>query len=130
MKKLFLKFKNQIAKLALSVLGFTLAASQCLAQYMAYIPKTTIYGRIIGITDTISRFRIVANEYDTTYSTWNNGYSFEYQYELEYNSKMTFEVSDNTQNRSEEYFPVTNTLAIKPDEDREHEVIIELIKKD
>jgi hypothetical protein len=43
---------------------------------------------------------------------------------------MTFEVSDNTQNRSEEYFPVTNTLAIKPDEDREHEVIIELIKKD
>jgi hypothetical protein len=67
MKNLFLKFKTQIAKVLLSILGFTLAASQCLAQYMAIRPQTNNTLRLTGIADTNSRFRHVVNDYDTLY---------------------------------------------------------------
>ncbi|OFZ01984.1 MAG: hypothetical protein A3K10_07300 [Bacteroidetes bacterium RIFCSPLOWO2_12_FULL_31_6] len=46
MKKHFLKSKNLIAKLVLTFLGFTLAASQCLGQYMAIRPSILVFGKL------------------------------------------------------------------------------------
>ncbi len=126
MRKFFLKFINQIAKALLGILGFTLAASQCLAQYMAIRP-TGINGRLTGITDTISRFRIIINEEDTLYSSWNKDYQFNSQYfYLPDSSKI--EVSEISNDNEQKYEPVTKIIAIKPEEI--NETSIELKKKD
>ncbi len=101
-KRQFLKSKNIIAKLALTILGFTLAASQCLAQYMAIRPMNTIQGKLKGITDTISRFRIVINNSDTLYSTWKNKYTFEYNSSYRANS-ITIAVSEDVEGREQKY---------------------------
>jgi hypothetical protein len=132
MKKQILKSKNFIAKIVLTILGFTLAASQVLAQYMAIrpIPKPSILGKLVGVTDTISRFMIVINNQDTLYSSWQQKYKFYYSKEngpLEYELKIT-DVSNN----KDEYYPVNKIIAIKPEEDSylRKEIEIELKKKD
>ncbi len=115
MKRLFLRFKNSIAKIFLTVLGFTLAASQCLAQYMAIRPKIPIHVRILGITDTISRFRIVVNERDTSFSTWDEKYEFERYFDYSTTS-IKLEVSQDVEDENQKYNSITEVVAIKPDE--------------
>lgn len=127
MRKFFLKFINQIAKVLLGILGFTLAASQCLAQYMAIRPGTTINGRLTGITDTISRFRIIINENDTLFSSWDQEYRFNNKYYYAPES-LKIEVSEISNDNEQKYEPVTKIIAIKPEEITE--TSIELKKKD
>ena len=131
MKKLFLQSKNVFLKLLLTILGFTLAASECLAQYMAIRPRATVYGKLIGITDTISRFRVVINNTDTLFTTWANKYTFKYSKELRIETD-TIEVSENTEKGKQKYTSVTEIVAIKPDDDNDwrKEVTISLKKKD
>ncbi len=130
MKKLLLKCKNLIAKLFLTILGFTLAASQCLAQYMAYVPRYVTLGKLKGITDTISRFRIVVNNYDTLQTDYQLDYSFYHSNKYPTDS-LKVEVSQFADDENQQYEPVTETFAIKPKEERnsERELTIKLKKK-
>ena len=131
MKKYFLKSKNLIIKLVLTFFGFTLATSQCLAQYMAFDPRPTVFGKLKGITDTISRFRIVINKTDTNYSTWENKYTFIYSKEIRLTTD-TIQVSQDIDNGKQLYLPTTTIFALKPEEIFEYrkELTIELKKKD
>ena len=127
MKNLFLKFKTQIAKVFLSILGFTLAASQCLAQYMAIRPQTNISLRISGIADTISRFRLVVNDYDTLYSSWEEKYFYNYRLES-YENKCKVEISEDSPISEQRFESITKIIAIKPEE--ENQIEIELKAKE
>lgn len=127
MKNLFLKFKTQIAKVFLSILGFTLAASQCLAQYMAIRPQTNISLRLTGIADTISRFRIVVNDYDTLYSSWENKYFYNFRFDS-FDNKCKVEISEDSPISEHRFESITKIIAIKPEE--ENKIEIELKAKE
>lgn len=127
MKNLFIKFKTQIAKVFLSILGFTLAASQCLAQYMAIRPQTNISLRLTGIADTISRFRLVVNDYDTLYSSWEEKYFYNYRLES-YENKCKVEISEESPISEYRFESITKIIAIKPEE--ENQIEIELKAKE
>jgi len=130
MKKIFLKSKNVIIKSALAFLGFTLAASQCLAQYMAIIPRGTVQGQLRGITDSLSIFFVVFNGRDTLKTSSELDYSFYYRYELDEYDEYRIDISQDTSNCPQKYLPKTKVVAIKPEEEgNENEVIIYLDPK-
>ena len=133
MKKYFLRFKNSIAKLLLTLLGYTLAASQCLAQYMAIRPRVNIQGTLKGINDTISRFMVVIDKRDTLYAGWGNKYTFEYNKRYKSatdTTEITIEVSEDAETKKQKYARVKETVAIKPEDYKTKEVFIELKQKD
>lgn len=123
-----LKFKNLLIKAVLTFLGFTLAASQCLAQYMAIVPKVKIYGKLKGVTDTISKFKIVINNCDTLYSSWAQKYSFIYNGELS-TGTYKIEVTEDTDKRNQKYSPHTEIVAINPRDELKKEVTVTLTSK-
>lgn len=128
MKSFILKFKNSSAKLLLSFLGFSLAATQCLAQYMAYFDYK-ISGKLKGVTDTISHFRIIINNKDTLYSTWDQRYTFNYKISPDEQDIAKIEVSEDVKKIKQKYKSVNQEVAIKRDDDGITEVVIELEKK-
>ena len=111
MKKQVLKSKNFFAKIALGLLGYALSTTQCLAQYMAIQP--TVRGKLLDISDTIRKFRVIINKNDTLYTSWDQKYSFHY-YKSSFREALDIEVSEVTENREIEY--LTQMVAIKPDE--------------
>ncbi len=123
MKKLLLKSKNVIFKSALAFLGFTLAASQCLAQYMAIRPRGSFYGSLKGVTDSISTFNVVFNERDTMQTDFMQDYSFGYVYELGEFDEIKVEVSQDTTSGSNRYLPKTEIIAIEPRQEQTHTFI-------
>ena len=130
---IFLKFKNLLLKLALTLMGFTMAASQCLAQYEAILPKVSLWVQLKGITDTISKFRLVVNRYDTVYTSWAQKYSYALsdrfgQRTIEI---QVTEVLDANSGTESQYIPKIELVAMKPDdfENNRKEVIINLEKK-
>jgi hypothetical protein len=130
---IFLKFKNLLLKCALTILGFTMAASQCLAQYEVILPKVKIWGQLKGITDTISKFRLVVNTYDTIYTSWEQKYSFLLtgRYMQESIEIQVTEVFNANTGAESQYLPKTVLVAMKPKdfEDCRKEVDINLEKK-
>jgi len=130
---IFLKFKNLLLKLALTLMGFTMAASQCLAQYAAIRPEMNLWGQLKGITDTISKFRLVVNTYDTIYTSWEQKYSFLLtgRYRQDSVEIQVTEVFDANSGTESQYIPKIELVAMKPDdfENNRKEVIINLEKK-
>jgi len=125
MKEITLKSKNLLAKVALTLLGFALSTNQCLAQYMAIMPRShKVQGRLTGISDTISNFKIIINR-DTLNASWKDNYEFNYKFSYldgYSQSELNIRVPEDAK-----YQPVNKIIAIKPDED---EIEIEFEEKE
>lgn len=118
-----LKIKNIFIKSILALLGFTLSTSQCLAQYMAIqIPSSkSIYGRLIGISDTLRNFKVIINR-DTVSTSWQDSYRFKYKLYYYSNSDENKLILDVDVPKDANYLPIDNKIAIKPDDDDEIEI--------
>ena len=134
MKKNILKSKNFVAKIVLTILGFTLAASQALAQYMVIIPTTSIHGTLKGVNDTLSKFVVLFNNRDTFHISWKQKYQFTYIVEADYKFEfdpVDIKISEQGNPNKAKYQDAHKVIAIKPDEEYGlKEVEIELKKKD
>lgn len=130
MRKVYLRSKNLVLKGILTFLGFTLAASQCLAQYMAFYPTVTLKGKLKGVTDTISKFMVVINQKDTLYTSAQEDYKFLYGDGFDYSPKKKYIIEVHEQEENRNYFSSTKIVAVKPEDwNKEIEVDIKMQKK-
>lgn len=136
MRKLLLKSKNTVLKILLTLMGFALATTQCLAQYMAITPdhfKSSKF-TIKGLTDTISRFMIVINKKDTAYLHKQSEQEvINMTTSTTYPDTVFVEVSALTSSKQQQpYQPFQKMVAIKPTENKEilREYEIQMRKKE
>jgi len=115
MKKMYFKSMNQVTKVILALLGFTLASMQCLAQYMAMAPSS-IRGKILVSNDTKTRFKIIINNRDVIYTDFKNNYEFNYDEYPSIRDTFNLSINDDTPLKRQKYISKDTLFILKPNE--------------
>ena len=111
---LFGLFNRQIV-FFLSILGFSLAAQQCAAQYGAPVYIRDINGVVLSdLNKPVKNIRVIVN-YDTSYTDTNGVYLFAHK-EFNYGEKITLNFSDVDGSENGSFISSDTILVTKPSE--------------